>query len=67
MQKSNQNNCQNLTKIIAKIWQCMNVHKYGNSWMINKQMRKSKSMKINQINIIANYQIDLKFYLEIFQ
>ena len=66
MQKSNQNNCQNLTKLITKIWQCINEHKNGNIWMTNKQMRKSKIMEINQLNIIANYHINLEFYLGIF-
>ena len=66
MQKSNQNNCQNLTKIITKIWQYMNAQKYDNSWMINKQTRKSKNMAIDQIDIIANYYIDLEFYIRIF-
>ena len=36
--------------------------------MTNKQMRKKlKNMAINQIDIIANYPIDLKFCLGIFQ
>ena len=44
----------------------MNVHKYGNSWMTNKQMRKLKNIAINQIYIIANYHIDLEFCLQNF-
>ena len=66
MPKSNQKNCQNITKLIVKIWKYMNAHKYGNIWMIDKEMRKFKNMIINKINIIANYHIDLEFCLRIF-
>ena len=45
----------------------MNAHKHDNIRMTNKQMRKSKNMAINQINIIANYHIDQEFCLGIFQ
>ena len=41
--------------------------KYGNIWMTNKQMRKSKNMTINQIDINANYYIDLELCIKIFK
>ena len=53
---------QNLNKIIAKIWQCLNANNYGNKCMTNKQISKYKNTTINRINIIANYHINLEFY-----
>ena len=42
----------------------MHVHKYTNSWMTNKQMRKFKNMAINRITLLQITTLIRNSFLE---